>query len=275
MSFQFDPTSLTTNDFSPSAALSTAHLAHLAYQDAEALHATAESHGLSLLQHESFSNPFSFEATQGFALELEDRMVLVFRGSDEKADWLLNLKIAKTAPWNSTYAGRVHKGFHQGLELVWEKAVAPFLAHSKDKPITVVGHSLGGALAVLAAHRIGKERLASLFTFGQPLAGDRRFARAQDERSQKRYFRIVNDRDIVARIPPRPIYQHAGLLKFLNREGELIDGTDLSLREEVHPSRPLTIEEFKALQEELRASRGPLADRERELPPIIADHLVF
>jgi hypothetical protein len=82
-----------------------------------------------------------------------------------------------------------------------------------EKPLLyITGHSLGGALAVLAAARIFTENrlykeywnvLQNVHTFGQPMVGDREFATRFEEPFKGILFRHVYDHDVFPRLPPR------------------------------------------------------------------------
>ena len=75
------------------------------------------------------------------------------------------------------YEGRVHHGFNLALRRTWRK-VGTILDEAQDKPLFLTGHSMGGALAVLAACRlakIGRPPVAT-YTFGTPRVGDPAFA---------------------------------------------------------------------------------------------------
>jgi Lipase (class 3) len=87
----------------------------------------------------------------------------------------------------------------------------------------VTGHSLGGAMAALMGvmlrheRKFGPElteRLAAVYTFGQPMIGDRRFARAcdKDDFLRENVFRYVYDSDVVPHLPPKTTgpYRHFG-----------------------------------------------------------------
>jgi len=69
--------------------------------------------------------------------------------------------------------------------------------------ITLVGHNLGGALAVLTAYEIAERGLnkegdipLTAFTFGAPHVGDGAFRRRFDE-LQLKVLRVVNVHDVV------------------------------------------------------------------------------
>lgn len=120
----------------------------------------------------------------------------------------------------------VHAGFKRALESIWSELHARFLEHARARrPIWMTGHSLGAALATLAADRLGD--VQGLYAFGSPAVGDRAFA----DGFRVNAFRIVHHRDIVPRVPPfgtRPgevqgDYVHVGTLKFIDGEGRLRD----------------------------------------------------
>lgn len=114
--------------------------------------------------------------------------------------------------------GRVHRGFARALAAVWP-AVAP--AIPAGARVLVTGHSLGAALATLAALR---QRGASLFTFGSPRVGDTVFAGRPEHAPHERW---VDCADIVTRIPPSALgYAHAGTLHYIDREGRHRAGVD-------------------------------------------------
>ena len=92
-------------------------------------------------------------------------------------------------------------------------------------PLLITGHSLGGALALLCAHRLALQTVPihSVHTFGQPRVGDHAFAAAYDSLLGDRTYRVVNQNDVVPRLPGVLLgYQHAGHLAFLNGAGRLV-----------------------------------------------------
>src|SRR5690606_37727833 len=74
------------------------------------------------------------------------------------------------------------------------------------QPLT--GHSLGGALAVLATAvlKIGlRMPVAGVYTYGQPRVGDAEFCRVYDQVLKDITFRYVNDADVVPHLPPEQL----------------------------------------------------------------------
>ena len=62
----------------------------------------------------------------------------------------------------------------------------------------ITGHSLGGALAVIATKELDRDTLAACYTFGSPRVGNEEFG----EEIRAPIYRIVNAADGVPRVPP-------------------------------------------------------------------------
>ncbi|CAD5225834.1 unnamed protein product [Bursaphelenchus xylophilus] len=93
-----------------------------------------------------------------------------------------------------------------------------------DYDIIVTGHSLGGAMASIAAFdlvtfaKVDAEKV-KLVTFGQPRTGDREFAEVHDELIPHAY-RITHARDVVPHVPPlnfQGYYHHATEVWYNNK----------------------------------------------------------
>ena len=84
----------------------------------------------------------------------------------------------------------------------------------------MTGHSLGAALATLAADRYGD--VQGLYTYGSPRVGDRMFKVDFNVNA----YRFVNNNDIVAKVPPASMYCHVGQLKYIDRDGRLHEHTN-------------------------------------------------
>src|SRR5260221_896729 len=133
---------------------------------------------------------------------------LVFRGTENLRDWMTNAEFSM-ARWPFG-GGRVHEGFRDALQTVWDRVLAALGQVKAGAPVFCPGHSLGAALATLAASR---RTPAGTYTFGSPLVGDEAFGRTLATHLP---FRVVNDVDIVTSLPPAvPLllpYQHVGQL---------------------------------------------------------------
>ena len=129
--------------------------------------------------------------------------VLVFRGtSGPLSNWLFNLD-ATPATWPG--GGRVHRGFKTIFGNIWQDMVGEL--QRVRKPLFYTGHSLGGALAILAAASLPPR---AVYTFGAPRVGDADFVAAL---RPARIFHVVNPNDLVTTLPPvgkRLRFAHAG-----------------------------------------------------------------
>jgi hypothetical protein len=173
---------------------------------------------------------FDGKATQCYLVSNEKYAVVAFRGSEAKlregdsnvshifADWMANFNFAPE-PWEQ--GGNVHRGFKGALDEVWndlEKHLS--YLQKKNRKIWMTGHSLGAALATLAADRYGN--VQGLYTYGCPRVGDRIFK----EDFNVNAYRFVNNSDIVAKVPPASMYLHVGELKYIDCDGVIHDNTN-------------------------------------------------
>ena len=160
-----------------------------------------------------------------------NHIFVVFRGTNEGADWRDNAAIGRMPhDW-----GNVHGGFFRALERIEYELITDITTHlaEENRAIWISGHSLGGALATLMAAKL---RLANLpvegiYTFGQPHVGNRAFVNQYNEDLKDRTYRVVNHMDLVTRLL-QGVYHHAGHLVMLGRkEGYRIGGPDRPDRE--------------------------------------------
>ncbi len=143
--------------------------------------------------------------TQGFVACRRDgtgtgMAVICFRGTKQIKDWMTNLDIKPVAvrnPRTGAIVGNMHEGFHDAYKSVHDD-IAARLEGYEDLPLYVSGHSLGGALAVVATWYQSSERLAACYTFGAPRVGDQ----ALIDRFKTPIYRIVNGPDPVPFVPP-------------------------------------------------------------------------
>jgi triacylglycerol lipase len=130
-------------------------------------------------------------------------------------------------PATARYSGDnlVHCGFKLALSHVWDELDACVAAfQDQGQSFWLTGHSLGAALATLAAARWRKadKPVHGLYSFGGPRAGNRSFERTFDQDFGTRNFRFVNNADLVTRVPLRAMeYSHAGTLLYFDSKGKL------------------------------------------------------
>jgi triacylglycerol lipase len=143
--------------------------------------------------------------------------VLVFRGTETKrVDWVTDLQ-AWPCAWPE--GGRVHTGFAEALGLVWND-LKPYLTDLPGRRL-YTGHSLGAALATLAASRRAPD---ALYTFGSPRVGDDAFIKTLGPVESHRY---TNCCDVICRIPMELFgYRHFGSLLYIDRKGGVRSGCE-------------------------------------------------
>lgn len=168
---------------------------------------------------------FASRGTEGFVAARDDLIVVAYRGTQEREDVLADAKL-KMVPGKG--GGHVHRGFKAALEAVSADMAAALRSfRDKNQPVFVTGHSLGAALAGLAvgASRTEGVEIAGLYTFGMPRIGNKHFAAKFQQAFGKQTFRLVNNNDIVTRVPPRRFgYEHVGVVKYFDSHGELLSG---------------------------------------------------
>lgn len=151
---------------------------------------------------------FSSGGTQAFlAKRTSDRMaVLSFRGTEKEdpQDIITDLNVGFYRDENGI---KIHNGFYRAFEFV-KKDIIDAVQKVKDFALYVTGHSLGGALALIATRALNSDNLAACYTFGSPKVGNEEF----DDEIKPPIYRIVNAYDIVPFSPPTYIFELLYLL---------------------------------------------------------------
>jgi len=240
----YNRAALTSDTFSWDSALSLALASQLAYarDDAGLIAMATTTWGFT------GCIPVTAGATRVFVAWDQGTAIVCFRGTESIGDWLLN---GQVAPVTRPY-GRVHGGFSEGFEAIragLEEALRQ--ADPGTKRLWLTGHSLGGALAtVTAAELRDRYAITGLYTYGQPKSVGAAAAQSIDGTYQ-RYFRFVNDDDIVPGVPPG--YRHVGRLIWFDAQGRVQSGTPGTEAEAgADAPRELSEAEFAELRRRLR-----------------------
>lgn len=139
--------------------------------------------------------------------------VLSFRGTEQKIQDFLHDADTWPVP---AFGGsvRVHRGFKRALNSVWTPIAAAL--DGIDCPVFYTGHSLGAALATLAAARRPPR---AVYAYGSPRVGDSRFVAMLRDVP---VFRIVYGSDVVATVPLESFgFRHAGVEHRIGRQGRV------------------------------------------------------
>ncbi len=153
-----------------------------------------------------------------------------FRGTVATSikDWLDDLKYLElVVPWEGN--ARVHRGFLEAYEGVRDQTIAAIkvlTAHATHVNIVVTGHSLGAAIADIAAldmkMNFFPDATVSLYTFGCPRVGDTTFAALVDSYTDAAW-RVTHYKDIAVHFPFKSDaltfhFHHVGTEVYYNEE---------------------------------------------------------
>jgi V8-like Glu-specific endopeptidase len=245
---KFSASSLAKTSFDWQAALSLALASSLSYGLRTAIESMART--IWTLETCLF---IEADDTQCFVASSAGAVVVAFRGTESTGDWLANLDVLGT----SQPYGIVHRGFHTGFTLV-KSRIEQELRRLPDRKVVLTGHSLGGALAMIAAAEWhGVFPIHAIYTYGQPAVGRGTFPAFMREHYGEMINRFVNDDDIVPLVPPG--YRHVGRLFQFDANGRLKARTESvggGLEEEGRPT--MSEAEFDQLRATLLQQRAEL-----------------
>ncbi len=141
-------------------------------------------------------------------------VIVSFRGTETPEDWLKDFDSLAVPFPDIPTGGLVHQGFDAVYQTIRDSVIAGVdAAKVNAASMWITGHSLGGAIAVIAAIDFAKNAVpplvSQLYTFAGPRAGDDTFKNLFDATVPVCY-RIVNRWDIVPQLPPPPLFIHVG-----------------------------------------------------------------
>ena len=184
-----------------------ANIAAITYEDEKASKTKFKTLGYTIVDF------FDIENAQAYLLKGSDGThVLSFRGTQvtETSDVLADLKAGKNI---EAIGGKIHVGFKGEINKLWpaiEKATANI------NSLYVTGHSLGAAMATIAAGRMQSKVLA-LVTFGSPRVGNQEYVNCLTFT----HYRVQNNCDAVTKVPFKLMgFAHHGTHVYMNYYGE-------------------------------------------------------
>lgn len=161
--------------------------------------------------------------------------IVGFRGTASLQNVYTDLNILKKGADNrlGTSGPGIHEGFHDayyrgGVAFELESRLGELYRDRADdfnRELYIVGHSLGGALSCVLAYRLIRHAILPedvnvfVVTFGAPRVGSQRFADTFDRMPNLHMWRVVNNHDVVPRVPFTN-YEHAGILMHLRDDGK-------------------------------------------------------
>ena len=236
---KFSKQSLLETKFTWQTALSATVFSRMSYWERSAIR--ARTTGSYQFAHCEVFTPGSMQAIVAIDGEL---VVVAFRGTANRRNWLINFNTFGTG---ANY-GKVHGGFYHAFQSA-RPALEQYIAQhaSSNRKLVLAGHSLGGALATIAAAEWHNAYdLLSVYTVGQPAAGKRDFREFVSNQFGDRFFRMVNEDDLVPTVPPG--YKHVGQLIQFEADGSVTRPATESIAGEDTMSE----QEFEAMQQRLR-----------------------
>ena len=165
---------------------------------------------LSIICAESY-NSVDFEESNIEVIVRDN--VFAFRGTDEPLDIIRDLRIL---PWWMSELGWVPAGFAKAARRLMPKCLSECMARDIDeKEITLTGHSLGGAVALIVGALMVRDEIKpkQIVTFGAPKCGKLKLLK----RVPVTCYR--HGKDVVPMVPP-----------LMRRHNKLVErGTPVSL----------------------------------------------
>jgi triacylglycerol lipase len=206
--------------FTKKAALSAIQGSILAYRDEETIKECCEPAGWKIHFIESSKDDDYGCDVQLFVAEGPDECHVFFRGTEMpdmsqpfwnlKAmalDWWQNFKMSRT----SWYDGEAHKGFVEEYYSIRDQLTG--VLKESGKPVTIAGHSKGGALTTLCAIDCKwlNIDIFGIYTFGSPRVLDHPSAKKYKAHLGSKTYRLFHSNDIVPRTPLPFRFKHVGV----------------------------------------------------------------
>ena len=166
---------------------------------------------LRLIELSDDSKLFDLGRAKGFVKNTQNEIVVSFQGSSDILDWLRDFMIHRIS-YSGCQDCKVHSGFLKAYNPLKDEMLRKVntLYQEHPKKVLVTGHSLGGAMATLAAADLVNARYTvDLITFGAPRVGNKEFAQYVDRIVKGLNLRVTYKNDIVT-VVPNIGYRHAG-----------------------------------------------------------------
>jgi len=161
--------------------------------------------------HSNFGEPSG--SMFGFGGIFQNYVTVVFRGTDNIAGFITDGDFLQTA-YPGVNGALVHAGFlaiYQTYNSVVLALVADLISACPSCQIMITGHSLGAALATLAAAEITQKfasKAVVLYNFGSPRVGNHVFSSYLNATLSVGCYRFTNQRDLVPMIPYQFLNYH-------------------------------------------------------------------
>lgn len=142
------------------------------------------------------------------------RWLAVFRGSKSISNWISNTNFSETSPLLGE--AKVHTGFYNEAKKAFDVS-AKYL--KKDDRIISIGHSLGGAVALLYAYLLHQQGLnVEVISFGAPPVGNAAFVKSIANIKHWRYFHVKDQVPNLSQATIAQLKADLGVLKSPQQE---------------------------------------------------------
>jgi hypothetical protein len=138
-------------------------------------------------------------------LEFNDRALLLYRGTEDVFDYIMNGVFYTTDGKPHGLPGWVHQGFLVNFKMSWPAVKGELIrAAENGKRIVFASHSLGGVMSQYAAWLLENEgvQVSRVYAFQSPNAGDLEFKAAYEGRFSGRSSNTLYGEDVTPHIPP-------------------------------------------------------------------------
>lgn len=162
----------------------------------------------------------SVNHTQAYICHNDQHLVVAFRGTespisiDGLKDWFLtnavNLLILPEGRLGTDFVAagvgaKFHQGFIEALASIWDpvRTAVKDEVKKNDRPLWLTGHSLGGALALLAGWLFLRNTIDvhQIYTFGGPMIGNDVASQAINREFPNKIFRYIDFQDPIPKLP--------------------------------------------------------------------------
>ena len=146
----------------------------------------------------------NFADTQAFIAAHGDKLILSFRGHSSLIKDVADFKFMKEE--SAHFKGKVHWVLEKAFEKLKPKILKLIIKYAEGRQLYITGHSLGAALAQLAAYSIREKTdatIAGIYLYGSPNVGNKDFAAAYNDYLSQQTYLHINQGDILTKAPPR------------------------------------------------------------------------
>ncbi|PYH99491.1 alpha/beta-hydrolase [Aspergillus ellipticus CBS 707.79] len=166
-----------------------------------------------------------------------EAIVLAFRGSSDLSNWIANIDADLVDASDLCTGCEVHSGWWK----TWETVASTITSYIEsaatsypDYDIVFTGHSLGAALAAIAATVLRDAGYTiDLYDFGQPRIGNLALADYITDQTSGSNYRVTHTDDIVPKLPPELLGYHHFSPEYWITSGNDVTVTDSDITEVV------------------------------------------